>query len=85
MVNEKQLSGDKPMRTALIELYDEYRDLTDYYFFFCEALEGMLSPDLALEPETVSGIRISAGWMKSKSRELTKQFRHLCEQLRQEI
>ena len=33
--------------------------MTDYCFFLCDALDGMLSPDLALEPETVNGIRIS--------------------------
>ena len=83
MFKEKPSRGEKPMSVALIELYDELREFTDYCFFLCDALDGMLSPDLALEPETVNGIRISTDWMKCRSRRIAQQLRDICDQSRQ--
>jgi hypothetical protein len=79
MHNENLTNYSRTITVALNELYDDLRELTDFCFFLCDALDGMLSPDLALEVETVNGVRWSTEWVRRRSRRVADRLRDICE------
>jgi hypothetical protein len=81
MFNENPTSDDQAVSGALIALYDDLRELTDFCFFLCDALDGMLSPELALEPETVNGVRLSTDWVRRRSRRVADRLREICSEV----
>jgi hypothetical protein len=84
MSKETSPTTDKRLLITLIELYDDLKDLTDYTFFFCDALEGMLIPEMAPERESISGLYISTQWMRTRSRSVVQQLRAICDRIRED-
>ena len=52
MFQENPSKNESQIPVELIELYDDLSEFTNYCFFVCDALDGVLSTGLALEPET---------------------------------
>jgi hypothetical protein len=77
MFDERPSRECQPVPAALVDLYDGLTELTDYCFFLCDALDGALSPELALEPESINGIRMSIDWVKRRARQVTRHLRDI--------
>ena len=84
MSKETSPTTDKTLLITIIELYDDLKELTDYTFFFCDALEGMLSPGMAPERESISGLQISTQWIRARSRCVAQQLRAICDRVRED-
>ena len=63
----------------LVDLYDEMQKVRDLCFFICGALEGILSCELTVEPETINGFRLSSDSLKAHAQAVTQQLRDICE------
>ena len=72
-------TANTPIAPLLLDLYTEMRELCECCFFLCDALDGMLSTELALEPETIGGIRQTGDGIKQRARQVTHRLRALCE------
>ena len=82
MFKEDETKKQETTHTSLVEICDDLNDLNSYLFFFCDAISGALSPDFALDIETIDGIRLSADALKQKSRRITNRFRRICDSAR---
>ena len=65
---------------CFLPLYEEMQELCDCCFFLCDALDGMLSTEVALEQETIRGIRLTTDGIKQRARAMTRKLRILCEE-----
>ena len=85
MFTKDETKARKTIHTSLVTLYDDLNDLNSYLFFFCDAISGVLSPDFALDTETINGIRLSADELRQKSRCITNRLRRICDKARHEV
>ena len=79
MAEDRSVKKDD-LPIALNALYDQVSEFTDDCFFFCDALEGMLSTEYALARETLNGICCSTERMKRNSRGIRNQLKEICRQ-----
>jgi hypothetical protein len=84
MFNRDETKERDTTHTPLVDFYDDLNDVNNYLFFFCEAVSGTLSPDFALDAETINGIRLAADGLRQKSRWITNRLRCICDGARSE-
>ena len=69
---------------ALLTLYDEFTETTAWTALVCDGICGVLGePPTDVDPDTYTGMRFAAMWLKQRNRSHASALRTACSKLRE--
>lgn len=68
---------------TLVVLYDELTETTAWTAFVCDGICGVLGdPPTDVDPDTYTGMRFAAMWLKQRNQNHASALRTACDKLR---